>query len=202
MKPCSYKCLLALAASCAVSSAANAVITVNVGQSGANVVATLSGSLNLTGLTVLPTPFGLTRAIAPSRGYIGVGTSPLTTGYQGLSGAGVFGPGTGFTLSNADAGDGFGLDTIFGLNVLFLPTTYLSGAALSGSSTFYNATIAGLGLTIGSYVFLSSSDSLTININGAPAAVPESATWAMMLVGFACIGYAMRNRRRQTLSFS
>ena len=193
--------LVALTVAYAVTSAADAALIVNVGQSGANVVATLSGSLNLTGLTALPTPFGLTRAIAPSRGYIGLGTSPLTTGYQGLTGAGVFGPGTGFTLSNADTGDGFGLDTIFSLNVLFLPLNYVSGTALSGSSTFNNTTISGLGLTAGAYVFRSSSDTLTININGAAAAVPEPATWALMLIGFGGIGYAMRRNPKAVVRF-
>lgn len=35
-----------------------------------------------------------------------------------------------------------------------------------------------------------------------PAAVPEPATWAMMLVGFGAIGYGMRGRRKTSLSVS
>lgn len=34
----------------------------------------------------------------------------------------------------------------------------------------------------------------------APGAVPESATWAMMLLGFGGIGFAMRRRRRPALA--
>jgi hypothetical protein len=34
------------------------------------------------------------------------------------------------------------------------------------------------------------------NINFAAAAVPEPATWAMMLFGFGAVGYSMRSRRR------
>jgi hypothetical protein len=36
------------------------------------------------------------------------------------------------------------------------------------------------------------------NITFAPNAVPEPATWAMMLVGFGMVGSAMRYRRRST----
>ena len=194
--------VIALGLACGIQTTANAAIVVTVAQSGTNVVATLSGSLNLSGLTALPAPFGLTRAIAPSRGYIGLGTSPLTTGYEGLTGAGVFGPGNGFTFSNADVGDGFGLDTIFGSDVLFLPINYFSGALLSGNSTFNNVTIAGLGLTTGSYIFRSSSDTVTINIGAASGPVPEPATWAMMIGGFGAIGAAMRRRRRVSVTFA
>lgn len=42
------------------------------------------------------------------------------------------------------------------------------------------------------------SHPLQLNISAIPA-VPEPATWAMMLVGFAGIGVAMRGRRRQNV---
>ena len=38
-------------------------------------------------------------------------------------------------------------------------------------------------------------DNLNITAITAAAAVPEPATWAMMLVGFAAVGHAMRRRR-------
>jgi hypothetical protein len=34
---------------------------------------------------------------------------------------------------------------------------------------------------------------------GAPAAVPEPATWAMMLFGFGAVGFQMRRKRTATL---
>jgi hypothetical protein len=37
---------------------------------------------------------------------------------------------------------------------------------------------------------------LDFAINGAPVGVPEPATWAIMLTGFAGLGAALRNRRR------
>lgn len=38
------------------------------------------------------------------------------------------------------------------------------------------------------------------NATFMPAAVPEPATWAMMLLGFGAIGFSMRKRRRPTLA--
>ena len=35
------------------------------------------------------------------------------------------------------------------------------------------------------------------NLYGATAAVPEPATWAMMLIGFGGIGFQMRRQRRK-----
>jgi hypothetical protein len=49
--------------------------------------------------------------------------------------------------------------------------------------TFVNANFTSLGLTPGAYVYTlgRSTDTLTVQIGNA---VPEPATWAMMLVGF------------------
>ena len=40
----------------------------------------------------------------------------------------------------------------------------------------------------------------TFNFGAVPAAVPEPATWGMMLFGFAGIGMAIRRRRRPVLA--
>ena len=44
--------------------------------------------------------------------------------------------------------------------------------------------------------------SFSATFSGLPAAVPEPATWAMMLGGFAVVGAAMRGRRRPIISFA
>jgi len=49
------------------------------------------------------------------------------------------------------------------------------------------------GLDSGSY-------SGTLNVQSIRGAVPEPATWAMMLLGFAGVGFAMRRRRRPVLA--
>jgi hypothetical protein len=52
---------------------------------------------------------------------------------------------------------------------------------------------------VNSYGFESQADAGIIPTTAVPAAVPEPATWAMMILGFGAIGYAMRGRRRVTV---
>jgi len=113
-------------------------------------------------------------------------------------------------------------------NDLFkLLVTFTAPGGVSGGGTF-NATLIGSvtganngGVTISftnpTQVFHSSIGDFTLGVNpvsisgtsGTPvpitgflqlAAVPEPATWAMMLVGFGGIGMAMRRRRRPVLA--
>ena len=74
---------------------------------------------------------------------------------------------------------------------LIVPGKFASGDPLSETSTYLNATFASLGITPGTYVWNWGSgahaDTFTIQIG---AAVPEASTWAMLLMGFAGLGYA------------
>ena len=76
-----------------------------------------------------------------------------------------------------------------------MPEGYVSGTSISGNATWLGQTLASLGATPGTYVYTSNSDSVTINIGGV---VPEPASWAMMLLGFGAIGFAMRRGRKPT----
>ncbi len=60
-----------------------------------------------------------------------------------------------------------------------------------------SATIAG---TDGTFGF--ALDNFTFNTNTVTPAVPEPATWAMMLVGFGLVGSAMRRRQKVTVNFA
>jgi hypothetical protein len=69
-----------------------------------------------------------------------------------------------------------------------------------------NGSLVGLFLNAGSYTFhlagtrgAESSFSGTLNYAAAPA-VPEPATWAMMLLGFGAVGWQMRRRRAPLLA--
>jgi hypothetical protein len=60
-------------------------------------------------------------------------------------------------------------------------------------------------LSAGTYRFdfagdTTGSTSFTGNVRIAAAAVPEPATWAMMIIGFASVGLTMRRRRRPVLA--
>lgn len=63
----------------------------------------------------------------------------------------------------------------------------------SGWSGVFNGAVDNVAIRFGA------SDSVTANFEPAVAAVPEPATWAMLLVGFAMVGAAARYRRRTTV---
>jgi hypothetical protein len=79
----------------------------------------------------------------------------------------------------------------------------MSGDPLSDTSTYDNATFASLGATPGTYTWTWGSgahaDSFTLQIGAA--AVPEPSTWAMMLLGFAGLGFAGHRKARNGAAF-
>lgn len=182
---------------------AQAAYTITVQQVGSVVVATGSGSIDFDALAVYGDELD-TSLIAASDGAIIVGptTSTDDTYYSGVTGPITFGAGGEFF---ADTGSGgiVGLGTFDEASggVVAVPQDYVSGAALGTSTaTFTNATISGLGLRPGAYVWTwgdgATADSLTLDISslGAAAPAPEPATWAMMVLGLA--GLALLRTRR------
>ena len=105
-----------------------------------------------------------------------------------ISGPATFGTGA-RTAASSGAGDALVLNAF--TEFLFVPRDYVSGASLSGSATFANATLASLGIAPGAYVYSwgsgANADTFTIDI--APT-VPEPSTWALMLVGFGSLCFA------------
>src|SRR5438874_8323558 len=108
--------------------------TVRLQQVGANVVATGSGPINLTGLAFVG-PFGPAPGIRGNPAYIMTGAGAGSgagevDGYRGFTGPASFGSG-GFFAANTSSGDFVG---IFGTPMLVLRGC-ICGAALSISST-------------------------------------------------------------------
>ncbi|MES2291037.1 MAG: PEPxxWA-CTERM sorting domain-containing protein [Pseudomonadota bacterium] len=142
----------------------------------------LTGSRNATFIidTTTPRDFQSTGAFGDQISYNSV--------------AGTFGG----TMQNAQVG--FGTNIFAQLNIGGTPLgfTQFGGPDLfslvNGSPVFKVGTF-----TLNSIV----SGSSSLRISAATAAVPEPATWAMMLVGFGSIGYAMRRRAkvRTTVQF-
>jgi hypothetical protein len=94
---------------------------------------------------------------------------------------------------------------------------FLSGTGITSTFNFGGNTFTGIQIpqvlanpeTLFREINLASAGTFTLNINGVSraadagfggsvsmSAVPEPATWAMMLFGFGAVGYSMRGRRK------
>ena len=176
----------------AVAPAAQAGYIVTLEQVGSNVVATGSGAIDLTGLPVIGQGDSLS-AIAPVVAVITTG--PAFRVQVNLYGLGLVGPtmfGSGFTsFASSGSGDFVGIhgDERF----LFLPQGYVSGHALSDSSTYNGATFGSLGLKPGTYKWTwgtGANQNFTVNVG-----VPDSgSTDALLLLGLAALLGASRLR--------
>jgi PEP-CTERM motif len=192
---------LALAALLAPSAQAAYLVTLQ--EVGSDVIETGSGSLDLRDLNV--GIFGIDRdaSVTPILGrfFSGVFTD-ANTSFAVVSPILplAFGPGQ-VTMASSTSGGPVGLVSGLGDNpTLIFPIDYISGTALSDSSTYLGATISSMGMTPGDYVFGWGSgdhaDTLTIDIIAStPPAVPEPSSWAMMLIGFSGLGFAAVRRK-------
>ena len=187
--------LLALAA-CLVTSAspARAAYIVTFSQLGANVVASGSGSIDLTGLTFITS--GSTQPeIAPTFATEVTGAAGAVDEYSGASGPVGFGPGV-FTSATTGTGDLVGIQQLIGepAGFVFVPTGYASGAPLSDTATYDNQSFVTLGLTPGTYEWTwgngAADDTFTLDV-GVPE--PASLTLLGTVVG---LGLLVRRRRK------
>jgi hypothetical protein len=162
-------------------------------QDGSAVLATASGSLNLTGLTDAGTGSGL-HGVSANIAYLTLGPGFSISGeeYTGLTGPTSFGTG-GAVFASSATGDDFILAG--GGGYFVVPEGYSSGQALSATSTFSAETIAGLGLTPGTYTYTLPDDTITVQIGSA--AVPEPATIVLVASAapFALIAWLRRRKR-------
>jgi len=179
---------------------ANAAVIVNFSQVGADVVVTGSGTFDTSGLTKLSPNIpgsAYSRKLEGGAGILTLGDQSANGDvYNRLSGPSSFGKAGFSALPTLTIGQTIGLNS----SNFFLPGNYKSGSEILGAQVYAGQSLASLGLTDGtSFVYRSSSDSLTINIGQTvTAAVPEPATWGMMILGMGAIGFIMRRRNVTT----
>ena len=177
--------------------------TVTLQQMGANVVANGSGPINLTGLTFAQSGQVTGGAfIGPSNALIQTGPTGLVNFdlYGGLfTGPTSFGSGLG-TFASSGSGDFVGIHILFVLDgsgpngLLVVPQGYVSGAALSDSMTFNNATFASLGVIPGTYVWTWGTGLPNQNFTLHIGSVPDGGS-TVSLLGFGLLGLAVLRRK-------
>ena len=173
---------------------AEATFTVNVDEVGSNVVATGSGTIDLTGLNFVNTG-GPNSVVAPFLGEIVLGSPGTVDVYTGVTGPSSFGTFV-VTFATSSTGDLVAIAGSGGL--LAVPTGFVSGGALSDTATWDNATFASLGLTPGTYIYswgpVAFDDTFVVNI-GPVGAVPEPPTLALLVAGLLGMGLSRRRNK-------
>jgi hypothetical protein len=163
------------------ASAANAAMILRLEQVGGDVVVTGSGSINLSGLTLKTSPNDYDNIFTPTQLYAGPEfISDGVKQWSGLTGPSIiFASGTTLPPNNG-TGNLFGVvsdDTSdpggTRLPLLVLPRSYVSGAALSGTTQFIDQSFATMGITPGTLTWtLPSADTVTITTDAQPVPAP------------------------------
>jgi hypothetical protein len=168
-------------------------VVVYIYQSGSNVVSSYSGTIDLTGLTTtandgITSPYiwaaNATEVFGPT-----VGGQPV---YSGISGPAEFGDGALIDVSSS-TGDTFGFAGSDDL--LLLPTGYVSGSFISGTDTWDDTTLAGLGLTSGTYDYTWGTGvdgSVAFNVGIEP--VPEPSSLGLMSLVILAMAFPLLRR--------
>lgn len=187
-----------------------AELVITFSQNGPNVVASGSGSVDVTDLSSLGVTGALQGSVDPS-GFLEIGgLEPNGVVSYVLYGP-ISEPSSFGAPNNAVASSGSGDDLGFATSQFFfpeepkllLPLGYTSGAQLNGSSTWDNTTIAGLGLTPGTYTSTwgtgNNADSLEVVIPASvPPPTPEPSSLILAGTGFLALGgFGLHRRRRR-----
>lgn len=179
--------------SLSAASAANAAVTINITQSGNDVTLSASGTFDRALSSEIRGADNFRQSINSGYSFLGLGTQQSVDVF-GFSGPGAFGSEESFTDVTSSSGTAIGFNTTG--PVFFISRNYVSNTAISSSALFSGKTLASLGLSAGTYDYTSGQNKISLVIGQTVAAVPEPATWAMMILGFGVVGAALRRPRR------
>jgi hypothetical protein len=179
-----------------LSGTAQADVIINIDQVGSDVVATGTGTINLTDLGGADSGANGAGLQANNSTLIMGPTHGTAFEEATITGPTSFGPGGVAPDPTTGTGDIFGIYEPLGY--LVVPHNYSSGTFLSATDTYSGATFSSLGLTPGTYTWNwgtgANADFLTVNIG--TASVPEPASLVMLGTGAAAVlGYVRRRRR-------
>lgn len=196
MRPTSLLGWVAIATALHLGGSARAAFVLNVTESGGDVVALGSGTLNVTDLSYQgQLSFFLQLDAANARAVLGSGAAVDI--YGGVTGPTSFGPGkaSGFN-PDVSSGDIVG---VWNGSLLLVPIGYTSGTSLQTSNVWTNQTFASMGINPGTYAWTwgsgADADSFTMVIGGSTA-VPEPS--GVVTLGAGALAFACRVRRRRT----
>lgn len=176
---------------------ANGAVLITISESGNDVVATGSGTLNTTSLSPFSQNSSVMNIINSSNPTITIGdTAGFNTAASDdtfdISVSGSFG-GSGFGIASSSTGDVIGVGAFGGRGFLYVPNGYVSGSNLSGSAIWSDEDFDSLTLTPGDYTWSwgsgANEDSLTVRISSVPE--PSSIT----LLGLGALGFVSRRKR-------
>jgi hypothetical protein len=178
----------------APSAQAGYIVTLT--QQGGNVVATGSGTIDLTGLSLV-SGSGVAAFMTPDQGQIYTGPVIATAAslYTGPTGPTSFGSG-GEVVTSTGSGDIVGIHGLpaetVGPPYLVVPEFYVSGAALSDTATYDNASFSSLGVTPGTYTWTwgaaAADDSFTLQVGAVPAPLIGRGLPVLLAVGGLLVG--------------
>jgi hypothetical protein len=191
----SLTCIAIVALSAIAAPSAQAAFVATFEEVGPDVVESGEGTLDLSALERVGGIFTKSFVTPNEPSYVVGADGAFGAIYQGaLSGPASWGPGSN-TFTKTTSGDLVAL--VPSSEEILVPDEY-AGGQLSQSAIFLSASFASLGLTPGAYVYSwgtgDHADTFTIEVGGE-SPVPEPSTWAMMLIGFAGLGYAAVRRR-------
>jgi len=156
------------------------LLTFTLEEDGDNLVATVSGSLNTDALTYrFNSYWGGT--ISSLNGQLIVGPhgldSVIVAVWDLASSDSSFGENSGSVTSDSFTGDIAGIDLSH--NWVMVPTSYVSGSALSGSATWNNRSFDSMGIASGTYTttYNGGADSVVLQV------IPEPATALIVALG-------------------